>query len=71
MTELGNAKIGIGIGRELNDNDIVLSRALDLSIRAGGVGVSFISEIPEDFFGFEDQDAKGFDVGVLPTLIEF
>ena len=71
LTELGNAKIGIGIGRELNDNDIVLARALDLSIRAGGVGVSFISEIPEDFFGFEDQDAKGFDVGVLPTLIEF
>ena len=71
LTELGNAKIGIGIGRELNDNDIVLARALDLSIRAGGVGVSFVSEIPEDFFGFEDQNGKGFDVGILPTLIEF
>ena len=71
LTELGDAKIGIGIGRELTDNDVVLARALDLFIRAGGVGLSFVAEIPDDFFGFEDQNAKGFDVGVLPTLIEF
>lgn len=71
LTELGNAKIGIGIGRDLNDNDIILARALDLSIRAGGVGVDFVTEIPTDFFGFIDQNAKGFDVGVLPTAIEF
>ena len=72
LTELGNAKIGIGIGRELNDNDVVLARALDLFIRAGGVGLDFVEEIPDDFFGFVDQqNAKGFDVGVLPTLIEF
>ena len=71
LTELHNAKIGIGIGRDLNDNDIILARALDLSIRAGGVGVDFVTEIPSDFFGFVDQNAKGFDVGVLPTAIEF
>ena len=71
LTELGNAKIGVGIGRDLNDNDIILARALDLTIRAGGVGVDFVEEIPTDFFGFIDQNAKGFDVGVLPTLIEF
>ena len=72
ITELGNAKIGIGIGRELTDNDIVLARALDLFIRAGGVGMDFVEQIPDPFFGFVDQaDAKGFDVGVLPTLIEF
>lgn len=71
LTELHNAKIGIGIGRDLNDNDIILARALDLSIRAGGVGVDFVTEIPNDFFGFVDQNAKGFDVGVLPTAIEF
>ena len=71
LTELGNAKIGIGIGRDLNDNDIILARALDLSIRAGGVGVDFVTEIPDNFFGFVDQNAKGFDIGILPTAIEF
>lgn len=72
LTELGNAKIGIGIGRELTDNDIVLARALDLFIRAGGVGLDFVEEIPDPFFGFVDQgDAKGFEVGILPTAIEF
>ena len=72
LTELGNAKIGIGIGRELTDNDIVLARALDLFIRAGGVGLDFVEEIPDPYFGFVDQgDAKGFEVGILPTAIEF
>lgn len=71
ITELGNAKIGIGVGRELTDNDIVLARALDLFIRAGGVGLAFVEEIPTNYFGFVDQPyAKGFEVGVLPTLIE-
>ena len=70
LTELGNAKIGIGIGRELTDNDIVLARALDLFIRAGGVGLDFVEEIPNPYFGFVDQgDAKGFEVGILPTEI--
>lgn len=72
LTELGDAKIGLGIGRELNDNDVILARALDLFIRAGGVGISFVIEIPDEPFGFVDQlDVKGFDVGVLPTAIEF
>ena len=72
LTELGNAKIGIGIGRELTDNDIVLARALDLFIRAGGVGMDFVEQIPDPFFGFVDQaNAKGFEVGILPTAIEF
>lgn len=72
LTELGNAKIGLGIGKELNDNDIILARAIDLFIRAGGVGLEFVIEIPNDPFGFVDQlDVKGFDVGVLPTAIEF
>ena len=72
ITELGDAKIGIGIGRELSDNDVVLARALDLFIRAGGVGLNFVSEIPYTFFGFVDQTgAKGFEVGVFSDLIEF
>lgn len=72
LTELGNAKIGIGVGRELTDNDIVLARALDLFIRAGGVGLDFVEQIPAPFFGFVDQaDAKGFEIGILPTQIEF
>lgn len=72
LAELKNAKIGIGIGRELNDNDVILARALDLFVRAGGVGLDFVEEIPSYFFGFIDQPyVKGFDVGALPTLIEF
>lgn len=72
LTELGNAKIGIGIGRELTDNGIVLARALDLFIRAGGVGLDFVEEIPDPFFGFLGQgNVQGFDVGILPTNIEF
>ena len=72
ITELGDAKIGIGIGRELTDNDIVLARALDLFIRAGGVGLNFVEQIPENYFGFVDQQgAKGFEVGVFSDLIEF
>ena len=72
LTELGNAKIGIGIGRELTDNDIVLARALDLFIRAGGGGLDFVEEIPDPFFGFLGQgNVQGFDVGILPTNIEF
>lgn len=72
LSEMGNAKIGIGIGRELNDNDIVLARALDLFIRAGGVGLDFVEQIPTNYFGFVDQPGvKGFEVGALPTLIEF
>ena len=72
LTELGDAKIGIGIGRTLSDNDVVLARALDLFVRAGGVGLNFVGEIPADFFGFVDQQgAKGFEVGVFSDLIEF
>ena len=72
LTELGNAKIGIGIGRTLSDNDVILARALDLFIRAGGVGLDFVSEIPTNFWGFNDQQgAKGFEVGVFSDLIEF
>ena len=72
IAELGNAKIGIGVGRALTDNDIVLARVLDLFIRAGGVGLDFVEEIPDPFFGFLGQaDAKGFEVGILPTAIEF
>ena len=72
LTELGNAKIGIGIGRELTDNDVVLARALDLFIRAGGVGLNFVEEIPDPFFGFVDQaDEKGIEIGILTTQIEF
>ena len=72
LSEMGNAKIGIGIGRELTDNDIVLARAVDLFIRAGGVGLDFAEEIPDPFFGFLGQgNVQGFDVGILPTNIEF
>ena len=68
VEELGNAKIGLWIGRELSDNDRILANALNLFVHAGGVGIEFVEELPTEFFGFDDQpNAYGFEVGVLPT----
>jgi hypothetical protein len=67
IEELGNAKIGIWIGRDLSDNDRILAQALNLFILAGGVGVDFVRELPSEPFGFDDQpNVYGFDIGVLP-----
>lgn len=68
IEELGDAKIGIWIGRDLSDNDRILANALNLFIRAGGVGVDFVNELPSEPFGFDGQpNVYGFEVGVLPT----
>lgn len=68
IEELGNAKIGIWIGRDLSDNDRILANALNLFIHAGGVGVDFVNELPSEPFGFDGQpNVYGFEVGVLPT----
>ena len=72
LVERGNAKISLAIGRELSDNDIVLGRALNLFIKAGGVGLEWSSQYDYDsYFGFLGQpNAKGFDNGKFSDLIE-
>lgn len=70
VQEKGNAKFDIGIGRELTDNDITLARAINLFIKAGGVGVDLKYIIPEKYFGFRGQpNAYGFEVGSFPDEI--
>ena len=70
IQEKGNAKFDIGIGRELTDNDITLARAINLFIKAGGVGVDLKYVIPEKYFGFRGQpNAYGFEVGSFPDEI--
>ena len=65
LSELGNAKIFIGIGRLLNKNELAIAKAMDLIVRAGGVGVKGMSMFNYDnYFGFLGQpNAKGFEVG--------
>lgn len=64
MEEIGNANINIAIGRQLTDNEKILANAINLIVRAGGVGVNIKSYFPTIYFGFLGQpNAKGFGVG--------
>jgi hypothetical protein len=68
VTEIGNAKIMIAIGKTLTDAEIILTNALNLLIRAGGVDVAFKSHFPEGgTFGFSEQNQGylGFGKGAL------
>jgi len=63
--ETGNAKIAIGVGRRLTKGDMLLADAVDLLVRAGGVGVDWKTQFNYDgYFGFLGQlNAKGFEAG--------
>lgn len=65
LSEIGNAKISVGIGRALDVNDLSIARTVDLIVRAGGVGVQDMSIFDyENYFGFFEQpNAKGFETG--------
>lgn len=70
LQEKGNAKFDVGVGRELTDNDITLARAINLFIKAGGVGVDLKYKIPTKYFGFRGQpNAYGFEEGSYPDEI--
>lgn len=63
-TELGNAKFAIGLGRRLTENDLQLARALNLLVKAAGVGVVWQATFEAgDVFGFQGQPAQGFETG--------
>lgn len=64
LQEVGNANLVIGIAKQLTDNEILLSQAVDLIVKAGGVGVSYKSYFPVAYFGFLGQEnAQGFGAG--------
>ena len=67
LTELGNAKIMVSIGRELTETEILLANALDLLIRAGGVNIDIKAYFYENTFGFANQNQGylGFGQGRL------
>lgn len=70
LQEKGNAKFDVGVGRELTDNDITLARAINLFIKAGGVGVGLKYKIPQKYFGFRGEpNAYGFEEGSFPDEI--
>lgn len=62
--EVGNANVIVGIGKVLSDDEKLLANAVDLVIRAGGVGLKYKSYYPAAYFGFLGQpNAQGFGVG--------
>ena len=71
MQEIGNAKFSLSVNRVLSQSEILLAKAVDMLIRAGGVGCEFISNYNGDnFFGFNHQKgAKGFGVGEFASII--
>jgi hypothetical protein len=69
LQETGNANIIVAIGRELTDNDMLLANAVDLIIRAGGVGLKYKSFFPGAYFGFLGQpNAAGFGQGAFARM---
>lgn len=61
VQNVGNAKINIGIGRKLTDNEKLLLGQMELFVKPAGVGLIFLSEFEGYVFGFKGQIyAKGF-----------
>jgi hypothetical protein len=64
IEETGNATITVAIGRKLTPNQIALANAMDLIIRAGGVGIKYKAFFDGSPFGFlGQQDVMGFGQG--------
>ncbi|WP_027936768.1 DUF2612 domain-containing protein [Anaeroarcus burkinensis] len=64
ITEMGNAKLRVGIARELTEGERIFAQALDLFVCPGGVGVDLRTSFDSRrTFGFRDQGLQGFDVG--------
>ena len=70
LHETGNANIAVSIGKVLQPNEILLANALDLIIRAGGVGLKYKGYFNYNhYFGFLGQEnAKGFDIGTFADV---
>ena len=69
MEEVGNANIVVAIGKQLQDSDKILADAVDLVIRAGGVGLKYKAFYPSAYFGFLGQPgAQGFGRGAFAQI---
>jgi hypothetical protein len=69
LQEVGNANLIIGIAKRLTDNEIMLSQAVDLIVKAGGVGIKYKSYFPVGYFGFLGQpNAAGFGSGSFARI---
>lgn len=68
LQESGNAKIRIGIGKELTEEQKALSNALNLIPKPGGVGIEIKSTFSGSVFGFRHQGFKGFGEGVFAKV---
>ena len=64
LTELDNAKIRVGIARELTEGERVFAQAVNLFVKPGGVGIDIKTHFnPNRTFGFKDQGLQGFGIG--------
>ena len=72
VEDAGNAKIRLGIGRRLTTAELLLIKAYNLFIRAGGVGLKYVVQYDADgYFGFYGQPrALGFDEGSFADIVE-
>jgi hypothetical protein len=69
VEEAGNANIVVAIGRKLDDSDKILANAVDLIVRAGGVGLKYKAYYPSAYFGFLGQpNASGFGQGAFAQI---
>lgn len=69
IEEVGNANIVVAIGKQLQDSDKILANAVDLVIRAGGVGLKYKAYYPSAYFGFLGQPgARGFGQGAFAQI---
>lgn len=67
IEEPGNANIIVGIGRRLTANQIILAEAVNLVIKAAGVGLKYKTHYNiNNYFGFLGQiQARGFEDGLF------
>lgn len=73
VEDAGNAKIRLGIGRRLNVAEMLLIKAYNLFIRAGGVGIRYVVQYTAEdgYFGFYGQpNAYGFDEKPFADIVE-
>jgi hypothetical protein len=72
VEDAGNAKIRLSIGRRLTTAELLLIKAYNLFIRAGGVGIRYAVQYdPDNYFGFLGQPrAKGFSEGAFADIVD-
>jgi hypothetical protein len=64
VEEKGNATLTVAIGKKLTPNEIVLANAIDMIIKAGGVGLKYKAYFDGEPFGFLGQPSiQGFGQG--------